>query len=566
MRFSVSNWPFTVKFAVPCLIAFALAVGIEIMAVDSINSLNASLHNTVENKFNASVELAKSIEELRAANGDLYLMQVKQAAGISQKVDDESKRISDSLDEITKNLTEFKTKYAPPGAYGKIDEAIKGVKTYKDAVTFVGSMLEVDFKSTASFVAPLAANYNKMLADLGSISDEFLASSKQESARTIAAVDQQKHFLYVISAIVLLFSFGLVGFIIYATVASVNSLADATQKLAAGDTNVDIEALTRHDELGKLVNALNVFRESILRVDSMKREQELADSRAQQAKRDAMMALAKDLELHVGEIVGEVASMTRAMMKEAGQLVSTADAMSTQASEAAGLSQKTNEETRGTSVATQQMFQAVNQISEQVTASARMAAEVTDVVGGARTKIDSLAGVAEQISRVTGTISAIANKTKLLSLNATIEAARAGEAGRGFAVVASEVKQLAGQTETATGEIAGNVGLVQSETATTVESFGIIQTMVQKLNESATLSAAAVEEQHATTKEISRAIEAASQSTESITRILEETKREADHTGKAAQSVSHGLGKLGEKTEILRESMAGFVKKIIDAN
>ena len=63
-----------------------------------------------------------------------------------------------------------------------------------------------------------------------------------------------------------------------------------------------------------------------------------------------------------------------------------------------------------------------------------------------RDEIAKVAKVAEQIE-------AIAKQTNLLALNATIEAARAGDAGKGFAVVAGEVKQLAGQTSNATGQI-----------------------------------------------------------------------------------------------------------------
>ena len=63
-----------------------------------------------------------------------------------------------------------------------------------------------------------------------------------------------------------------------------------------------------------------------------------------------------------------------------------------------------------------------------------------------REEVDQVTGVSEQIK-------AIASQTNLLALNATIEAARAGDAGRGFAVVASEVKELAGQTRTATEQI-----------------------------------------------------------------------------------------------------------------
>ena len=82
----------------------------------------------------------------------------------------------------------------------------------------------------------------------------------------------------------------------------------------------------------------------------------------------------------------------------------------------------------------------------EANAASRAAREFDRELEELREEIAKVGKVAEQIE-------AIAKQTNLLALNATIEAARAGDAGKGFAVVAGEVKQLAGQTSNATGEI-----------------------------------------------------------------------------------------------------------------
>ncbi|NTU60558.1 MAG: bacteriohemerythrin, partial [Deltaproteobacteria bacterium] len=114
---------------------------------------------------------------------------------------------------------------------------------------------------------------------------------------------------------------------------------------------------------------------------------------------------------------------------------------------------------------------------------------------------DSLSS-AKAIDLVTGTISEISDQTKLLALNATIEAARAGEMGKGFAVVAKEVKELASQTNKATKDIQGKIGIIHEVNKRTAEAINAINDVMKSVNESITSIAAAAEEQSVTTNSI----------------------------------------------------------------
>ncbi len=90
--------------------------------------------------------------------------------------------------------------------------------------------------------------------------------------------------------------------------------------------------------------------------------------------------------------------------------------------------------------------------------------EVTEAIQGFDDELELLAGEIDKVGHVAEQIEAIARQTNLLALNATIEAARAGDAGKGFAVVAGEVKQLSGQTSTATKEIAELLQTLNTQT------------------------------------------------------------------------------------------------------
>jgi len=221
------------------------------------------------------------------------------------------------------------------------------------------------------------------------------------------------------------------------------AMVQAMVRLAGGDSKVEIPGVGRHDEIGEMAGAVEVFKNNMIEAERLRVEHADVERRQAEQRKIEMHKLAGDFEAAIGEIVHTVSSASTEMEASAGTLTATAEHGQELATAVAAASEEASANVQSVASATEELSSSVTEISRQVQASARKAA---DAVGQARVtseKVGELSKAAARIGDVVELINTIAGQTNLLALNATIEAARAGEAGRGFAVVASEVKALA---------------------------------------------------------------------------------------------------------------------------
>ena len=123
--------------------------------------------------------------------------------------------------------------------------------------------------------------------------------------------------------------------------------------------------------------------------------------------------------------------------------------------------------------------------------------------------------------------------------------------GKGFAVVASEVKNLAGQTAGATGEIATQIENMRSATEQAVKANKATVEGITSLNQTLVAISGAVAQQDASTHTVRENVETAARSTEDVSQEIlnvvsrsSETSAEANSVMQAAQDMGAAAGKL----------------------
>ena len=168
---------------------------------------------------------------------------------------------------------------------------------------------------------------------------------------------------------------------------------------------------------------------------------------------------------------------------------------------------------------------------------------VEDISREATKQIVNLNNRMSEVGKIVQMIGDIANQTNLLALNAAIEAARAGEHGRGFAVVAGEVKNLAGESKQATGNIGELISSLMKESEMTASSM-------KKAFEAISSGAESVGNALSSLNQIAGDIDIAAAN---LSEITQATESQAEATNRVTQNVEH-----------INQMIAGQEKKMTD--
>lgn len=349
---------------------------------------------------------------------------------------------------------------------------------------------------------------------------------------------------------------------LYGVLHPMHTLTTAMSSLANADWSTNVPALDRHDEIGVMAKTVEIFKKNGMDAEHLRSEQEAQKVRTAQERRKAMNDLADNFEKMVGAIVNAVTAQATELQATAESLSATAIETSQKSATVAAASEEATANVQTVASATEELSASVNEIQMRVNQSSELVKQATVQVNATSNRVDSLAAAASKIGSVVQLISDIASQTNLLALNATIEAARAGEAGKGFAVVASEVKNLASQTEKATGDIAQQIKAIQDETGFSASAIISVAKAMSDINQTSSAIAAAVEEQGSATREIARNVSEAAHGTQEVSNNIVGVNEAAQRAGAATTQVLSAANELARNGESLKFQVASFLTEV----
>lgn len=503
--------------------------------------------------------LADLSERYRLLQAELvFVVAPAELARIEQEMADTDKKVSSLLAEFA------------DGADGTEPAQIADLTANWHAMTKSGRALvklSQDNEDTLLgklFRTESAQQFDALRLDLQQLTEATIASGTDAVGRSVRAVDDAKWRLGLTVGVTMLIAIVTLLFILRGVVRPITITADLMQQLAGHQLDIDVSGASRSDEIGRMMRALLVFRDSIIETDNLHAAQ-IADQEARSHRIESSTRISRDFSRSIETTLHLLTNAAESLNRTADNLSNDARLGAGQARKVATAAERASNNVNSVAGATEQIAASIREMTVQATISSTVAAEAVKEASQTLLIVSDLTQAASRIGAVVNVIDGIAEQTHLLALNATIEAARAGDAGKGFAVVAAEVRVLAGETGRATEEISAQVAMVRSAAEKAVDAIGRIDKTIGRINEVSGAIVSFIAEQQSTTTEIARNVQEAARGTDEVSQNIASL---TDVTGKTGTSSSHVLAAvqtLSEQTVTLRRDVDRYLASVATA-
>lgn len=474
------------------------------------------------------------------------------------------------IDDFSSNIANNETDFGDD-AYTMLISSTGQVLASKDKDKILKNVNEIGFDDT--MLNEIENPTDKVIKynDNGKDRYGIVASIRDAGWKTLTSISKERYMLavekskiqvlivHIIAILALIIALSIITKNI---VAPIRKLMVATQELADGKLDTEIDVKNR-DEIGQLALSMQklVYRlsEYIVYID------EISQSLDRFSTGDLNMDLKQSYDGEFSKIKDSLLQLSNIFKKTIGQIVETSENIAIGSREIAHGSQILAEGSLEQASTAEELTSTINDLSNRISTNAENALDASGQIKsvGELSKesnnqmkemmvaITEINNKSAQIGQIIKVIEDIAFQTNILALNAAVEAARAGESGKGFAVVADEVRNLANKSANAAKE---TTDLIE-ESIKAVENGNKIATktedMLLKVLEEVSKSVNLIDEISSESIEQATSLKETLEGIEQISIVIQTNAATAEESSAASNELSN-------EAQILKEVASQF--------
>jgi methyl-accepting chemotaxis protein len=399
-----------------------LMLGVAVIAVLGLQSLNGNLKFIVENRHTKTEQLHTMLEEVNAVSIAVRnALLAKDEASRAPHL----KRVAAGREALSGMLEKLDTGFAVEDGHAKqlqqalhSENAAYTVELIKLTRALAAGSMDDATVSLHGALQPKFEAYMSALKALNSYEADLMRHAQQAAA---ASYESGRNWIAGMVLLSMVLTGVLAWVLTHSIVHPLKRAVAVAQQVAQGDLTVRVPPGGR-DETGQLLRALSEMTQKL---------------RA---------------------LVGEVAAGADAVSDTSAQIAQGNLDLSQRTEEQASTLEETASSMEELTSTVTQNAQNARQASQLAVSASDVARKGGQVVAQVVSTMTGISDSSKKIADIISVIDGIAFQTNILALNAAVEAARAGEQGRGFAVVAAEVRSLAQRSAVAAKEIKTLIG------------------------------------------------------------------------------------------------------------
>lgn len=263
---------------------------------------------------------------------------------------------------------------------------------------------------------------------------------------------------------------------------SEENMANATEKIANGEINIDLDVRSNKDTLGHALKHMIYSAEEMAKVIAKIAKGDLRVDLQPRSENDVLGNALKLMVEHLRETIAQIQAEVQVLTSSNQEILASITQASTTTTETATAVTETTatvEELKQTAQVSTEKAQDVLSNSETTLAVVKSSqVSVNATINDMNQIQDKMTIISESITQLSqhslaigeiiNTVNDLAEQSNLLAVNAAIEAAKAGDQGKSFGVVAQEIRILAEQSKTATVQVRAILNDIQNATSAAV--------------------------------------------------------------------------------------------------